>query len=693
MTIPTPTALVGAGFIAEVHADALRQLPGVRVSAVVDRDEGRARALAAKLGSPPTYTDVEALIAAKACERAHVLVPPDLHRRVAEPLLAAGIDVLLEKPLAETGADCAALLAAAEKGGARLAVNQNFVFHPAFLALKRRIAEGGLGKVRHLSAVFNVPLRQLAAGQFGHWMFRRPVNILLEQAVHPLSQIVDLMGEPEEAQALKGAPRALAPGMDFYPTWQIALRRGAVTAQLTLSVGEDFPAWRLMAICQDGVVTADMPNDRTTVEEASRWPDFYDSMLTGAGAGAALIGRSALNAASYVASTVKLKSRSDPFFLSMLGSIRAFHEGAAGPDGAFGARLVTLCERLAADAAPPAAAPVERTQSWDVAVLGGTGFIGRHLVERLLAQGKRVGVLTRGGDVAPAPLDDPRVALIRGDIARKDDVLRAIGDAKQVVNLAQGAGGRTAEEIERAMAEAARNVGEACLEKGVTGLVHVSSIAALWLGDPASTVTGATPPDPQRNERAAYARGKAAGEDEMLALHRARGLAVCVLRPGVVVGRGGLPFHSGLGFFNRERHCMGWDRGDHPLPFVLGEDVADAIVLALDDPARIAGRSYNLVGDVRLSAREYVAELGRALGRPLVFHGQSPAKLQGVEFGKWLIKRASGRSDPPPSWRDLRSRGMAASFDCSDAKRDLGWKPVAEREEFLRRGVRVYGES
>lgn len=692
MSAPTPTALVGAGFIADVHADALRRLPGVRVSAIVDRDEGRARALAAKLGSPPTFADVEALIAAKICERAHVLVPPDLHRVVAEPLLAAGIEVLLEKPMAATAAECAALNAAAERSGVRLAVNQNFLFHPAYLALKRRVAAGELGRLRHLLAVFNVPLRQLASGQFGHWMFRRPVNILLEQAVHPLSQIVELMGDPAEATALAGAPRRLAPGLDFHPTWQIALRRGDATAQLTLSVGEDYPAWRLIAICQDGAATADMFNNRTTVEEASRWPDFYDSWLSGTGAGARLIGRSAANAFAYAASTVKLKPRSDPFFLSMLGAVQAFHERAPGPDGRFGARLVELCEKLAVSDRTPMAPAIQRTPSWDVAVLGGTGFIGRHLVERLLAQGKRVGVMTRGGDVAPAPLDDPRVALLRGDVARKDDVLRAIGDAKLVVNLAQGAGGR-ADEIERAMAEAARTVGEACLEKGVAGLVHVSSIAALWLGDPADTVTGATPPDPVRNERAVYSRGKAAGEAAVLALHRERGLAVCVLRPGVVVGRGGLPFHSGLGFFNRDRHCMGWDRGDHPLPFVLGEDVADAIVLALADPARAAGRAYNLVGDVRLTAREYVSALGRALGRPLVFHGQSTAKLQAVELGKWLVKRAAGRSDPPPSWRDLRSRGMAATFDCSDAKRDLGWRPVADRDEFLRRGVEVFGQS
>lgn len=696
---PAEAALVGAGYIANVHADALRLLPDARVAAVVDRDERRAVALAARLGQPKTFKDVSALISEKPCRRAHVLVPPDLHRPVAEPLLEAGFDVLLEKPMAASAAECAALNQAAAHSGARLAINQNMLFLPAYCELKALVTSGRLGALNHLVAVFSMPLRQLAAGQFHHWMFRRPVNILLEQAVHPLSQLVDLMGSPDEAQAFAAPPRHLAPDLDFYPIWQISLRTGATSAQLSFSVGASYPTWRLIALCQDGIVFADMLHDRITVEEASRWPDFADAWLNSVRAGARLIGRSSVNGLNFAASILRLKPRSDPYFRSMLGAVHAFHSGAPMPDGRFGATLVQICERLAESAgvaapAPAPARPVARTETWDVAVLGGTGFIGRHLVERLLAQGKRVGVLARGGgEVAPAPLDDPRVALIRGDVARKDDVLRAIGDAKLVVNLAQGAEGRSEAEIERAMADSARLVGEACLEKGVEGLVHVSSIAALWLGEPGATVTGATPPDPERNRRAVYSRGKAAGEEAVLALRRARGLPVCVLRPGVVVGRGGGPFHSGLGFFNRERHCMGWDRGDHPLPFVLAEDVADAIVLALADPARVAGRTYNLVGDVRLSAREYIAALGRALGRPLVYHGQSTLKLYAVELGKWLIKRAAGRKDAPPSLRDLRSRGMPAHFDCADAKRDLGWRPVADREEFLRRAIEVHGQA
>jgi nucleoside-diphosphate-sugar epimerase len=175
-------------------------------------------------------------------------------------------------------------------------------------------------------------------------------------------------------------------------------------------------------------------------------------------------------------------------------------------------------------------------------------------------------------------------------------------------------------------------------------------------------------------------------------MHEKDGLPLCILRPGVVIGEGGLPFHSGLGVFVRDRHCIGWNQGDNALPFVLAEDVASAIHHAIDAEG-VVGRCYNIVGDVRFTAREYTAELARVLGRPLVFHPRPVVWLQLVEIGKWLIKLAIGRSENPfPSYRDLASRGMKARFDCSDAKSDLNWTPVNDRREAVGRGIEVYGE-
>jgi len=61
-------------------------------------------------------------------------------------------------------------------------------------------------------------------------------------------------------------------------------------------------------------------------------------------------------------------------------------------------------------------------------------------------------------------------------------------------------------------------------------------------------VTGATPPDPSADQRADYARAKAMADRLLLTMHASDGLPVCILRPGVVVGDGGPPLHSGLGF-------------------------------------------------------------------------------------------------------------------------------------------------
>jgi hypothetical protein len=108
--------------------------------------------------------------------------------------------------------------------------------------------------------------------------------------------------------------------------------------------------------------------------------------------------------------------------------------------------------------------------------------------------------------------------------------------------------------------------------------------------------------------------------------------------------------------------------------------------------AEVVGRSYNLVGDVRLTAREYVDELNGHTGRNIVFHGRAPAWLQGIEMGKWLIKAASRRPDNPfPSYRDLLSRGLTATFDCNAAKSALDWHPSADRRDVIARGIAVYG--
>jgi nucleoside-diphosphate-sugar epimerase len=298
-------------------------------------------------------------------------------------------------------------------------------------------------------------------------------------------------------------------------------------------------------------------------------------------------------------------------------------------------------------------------------------------------------VVSRGADAGMPPFDSPLVEIMRGDVSKREDVERAMAGAKLAVNLAHGGGGANWDEIKRSMVDSATMVAECAAAAGVERLIHVGSIAGLYLGDPKEVVTSITPPDPESEKRNLYARGKAEADRALMDFAGNGTLDLVILRPGLVVGAGTAPLHGGLGFFNNEQHVIGWNAGTNALPFVLVDDVASAIVLALDCPVA-RGKAYNLVGDVHLTAREYVELLAKATGRPLAFHPQWVDWLQAAELFKWGIKRLTGKPVAQPDKRDLLSRGLMARFDCSDAKHDLGWQPVADRDRFIAEAIDIH---
>ncbi|HEX4947826.1 MAG TPA: Gfo/Idh/MocA family oxidoreductase [Blastocatellia bacterium] len=691
--------IVGAGYISLFHIEALKLLPNVNLTAVCDSNAQRAAAFAKKWGIPHIFTSLDDLIASRTCDVAHALVPPDLHRKVAEPLLRAGMHVMVEKPLAVSSEDCEALLNTAKETGVVIGVNHNSTFRPSFLKLKEIIASKQVGNLHHVLCHLNVPLRQLGAKQFSHWMFQLPQNLFLEQGVHPLSQIYDLIGNASQVTTLTSGRQELAPGVEIYDTWQVSLVGERATAQLFLSVGQDFPSWQITAICQDGTIHADFLHERCLVQTRTKEMDFYNSFRTGRKIARDLTRQSISGALGYIFSQLKLVPKNDPFIVSINNAVAAFYESidnqkrGQSVDGQAGADVIKMCEQVTARLAPTATdtrAAATPPEAFDVVVIGGTGFIGSHLLKQLLDANQRVKVIARNTRTLPEIFHHPNVKVVAGDIANEKVIDEAVAGTPVVIHLAHGGGGDTWEEIKRSMVDGTRVIAEACLRHKTKRLIYIGTIASLYLGSSSEQITGATPNDPSAETRSLYSRGKAVCEDILNKLHKEQNLPVVILRPGVVIGEGGLPFHSGVGFANQDGHMIGWNQGNNPLPFILVEDCAAAIFQAMKAPG-IEGKSYNLVGDQRPSAQQYMNELAKALGRPLRFYPQSVLKLQLIEIGKWIIKRATGRRDAPfPSYRDLKSRGLVAPFDTTDAKRDLQWQPVQDMKTFIARGIAVH---
>jgi nucleoside-diphosphate-sugar epimerase len=134
--------------------------------------------------------------------------------------------------------------------------------------------------------------------------------------------------------------------------------------------------------------------------------------------------------------------------------------------------------------------------------------------------------------------------------------------------------------------------------------------------------------------------------------------------------------------------CQIWGEGKNKLALVLVEDVAEGLIAAMETPG-IEGRSFNLVGPPLLTATEYLDALDAAGGIRIQRHATPIARFYLLDMMKWAVKVAVRHPERRmPSYRDWESRTGRAVFDCSAARTVLGWKPVNDREELVRRGIR-----
>ena len=705
---PTRVAVVGCGFIADFHLEILRGLEEVQIVAVCDPAVSRAQACASRFDVEHAVQSIREL-APLSIDVAHILVPPDLHVVIARELLELGIGVFVEKPLALSAQEAFGLQALADKHRLPLGVNHNNLFHPAFEQLLARVQAGTIGKVEHVRVCLSVPLMQLDAGQYSHWMFRSPRNIIFEQAVHPFCQVHRLLGRVQDLNTKILSTRELDPGQQFHDRWLISAVGQHGTAEVYLAFGQGFTRNTFEVIGSDGSLEADLFHNHLTGERKTLWLEFWNSFLAGWRRGGELR-RDAMQVAYYwFRFTLGLGRREDAFFAGMRESLREFHRELRSGEsprvsGTSAAEVLEWCESAASVASDKATQTPQfpaagEAREGEVVILGGNGFIGRRVVTRLLEQGRNVTCVVRRMNNLPPEITEPAMAsklrLVRGTLEDSESIANAVHGASVVLQLATG-NGDTWEEVERSMVRGSLSVAEACASSKVKRMIYVSSVAALFTGaEETRELSDSTPTDPKPNARSLYSRGKIAAESALSKFAGKSGLALTIARPGIVVGEGTPMQHSGYGLWARDNHCVGWGLGKTPLPLVWVDDVADALSAAcVYQGTELDGRAWNLCSKVQLGGREIVAELRRCTGRDLHFHPRSLVKSQVMEIGKWMVKVAGRKSGVEfPSWRDLESRALDREFSCRIAREVLDWNPVEEREAFLDRTVRIYGTS
>jgi uncharacterized protein YbjT (DUF2867 family) len=242
-----------------------------------------------------------------------------------------------------------------------------------------------------------------------------------------------------------------------------------------------------------------------------------------------------------------------------------------------------------------------------ILVLGGTGFVGRHLCKELARLEYRITVPTRNISKAQSVRSVPSLDLVQADVHDEPTVARLAAGHDAAVNLVAILHGNSFE-FERVHAELVRKITRACAQAGLLRIVHVSAL-------------GAGPDAPSM-----YQRSKAAGE----AVLQASGLDSTVLRPSVMFGEGDkfLTMFARLQAIFPIMPLAGADTLFQP---VWVGDVVSGIVQCLqrDDTVK---RAYEACGPEIFSLRQLVELAGSLSGHPRLVVGLPPplARLQAL---------------------------------------------------------------
>ena len=681
---------LGAGYIAAWHAEALKRVEGARLSAVCDLSENAAASLASAFGAEKTYTTLDAMLADPAIDAVHVLTPPQAHVDPARAIIAAGKHLFVEKPLALTRIEADALDVEARANNVKLGVNHNFLMLPSYERLRRDVDRGVIGAIDAFSAAWRFTLPPMRSGPFGLWMLREPTNILFEIAPHVFAFAADLFGDIDVTDVTLRYPIETPGGGVCYQGWRISGVAGetALTLDLSFIEGDDDRSVSVRGLGASARV--DYAQDTYELRKAAMGEIVIAPFAAEAGLGAQRLKNAVSNAARQLSSLNSLA----PYGLSITRACQSFYRSIADAtpvdDRLSAARAASAIGAIEQTAAKARAQIPPRTEivapasppSPQVLVIGGTGFIGRRLVERLADDGVAVRVFSRGRG-AGFERPDGRVSVFTGDLKSPTDLAAAMDGVETVFHLAR-ADEKTWDGYLKNDVAVTRGIGEACLAAGVKRLIYTGTIDSYDAGQPDRPITEDTPFDENLEERNLYARSKAACEAVLKELEAQKGLNLVIVRPGIVIGKRGPLQHWGVAMWRGATACTLWGDGRNILPFVSVDDTADGLVRAMTTE-NIDGRSFNLIGEPMLTARDYFAEIEKANGVKMRAEPTPIWKYFAMDVAKYWAKRLLARKKnlTRPTLRDWRSRAQLSPFRNDAAKDALGWAPQADREAFV----------
>ena len=312
---------------------------------------------------------------------------------------------------------------------------------------------------------------------------------------------------------------------------------------------------------------------------------------------------------------------------------------------------------------------------WNVLVTGAGGFLGRYLVEQLLARGDRVRGFSRGHY---PDLEGRGVQWHRGDLRDTEALDRACRGVDVVFHTAAVAGiwgpWQHYYEVNTLGTE---RVLRACQRQGVPRLVYTSSPSVTFDGTDQCGVDESAPY--ARRWLCHYPHSKALAEQQVLSADGQQGVRTCALRPHLIWGPGDPHLIPRLLARARAGQLRRVGNGQNLMDVIYVENAALAHVLAaerLEAGSPVCGRAYFLGQEQPVNCWDWINQLLELAGLPPVRRSISLAAAWRIGGGLELAHRLLRLPGEPRMTRFLAAQlGRSHYFDTRRASADLGYVP------------------
>ena len=526
--------MVGCGKMGLNHIRAIRACPGVRLVGIADPAADRAKLEPLLPQDARIFSSAAELLDATAPDVVHVVTPPATHMELALLCLARGAHVYVEKPFTLKADEARQVLDGAERAGRSVCVGHQLLFERPARVLRQDLRT--IGRVVHVESYFS--FKTVRKSRDGRTLMS-PVEQLLDILPHPVYTLLDVL----RASNPDASPAIVSLEVRAEGEVHAVLRAGNATGVLVVTLrGRPVESY-LRVVGTNGSLRADFVRGAVT-------------RLAGAGASAISLlsnpyreaWQIAVGSTKGFAARITERRKGYPglneLFEAFYDRIR---QGGSSPiSGSSIVETVAVCEqvgralRTAEDEQERHAAVVlaDRERQLDrptrgrVLVTGGSGTLGRAVVQELRRHGWAVRSVSRR--VPPPSSCEVGIEYVAADLGEAVDPSLFAGVSAVVHCAAETAGGKSAHE--RNTVNATRNVLSGAAEAGVSKFVHVSSIAVLKPGKlMGAPLDERTPVDAGNLGRGPYVWAKAEAEQYVLENAAALGVTGRIVRPGPLV--------------------------------------------------------------------------------------------------------------------------------------------------------------